>query len=134
MSDNNRVQRRNRDDEGRTDRFVDIDRMVNEGLAGGQVTMDNGEIGSSTGETRKEPESIWHSAQPAEVKLMHVGRAKEIIQSEHHIPVFYGSEPVYLESVDEQEQTVVVRNLLHPEQKQAVRAESLIEGEDSTLC
>ncbi len=30
--------------EGRDDYFLDIDRMINEGLGGGQVTSDNGLI------------------------------------------------------------------------------------------
>lgn len=32
--------------EGRDKYFMDIDRMINEGLGGGQVTMDNGLIDS----------------------------------------------------------------------------------------
>ncbi|EGL81673.1 hypothetical protein CathTA2_2859 [Caldalkalibacillus thermarum TA2.A1] len=32
------------DHEGRDRYFVDIDRMINEGLGGGQVTLDNGLI------------------------------------------------------------------------------------------
>lgn len=34
--------------EGRDEKFMDIDRMVNEGLGGGNVTMDNGFIGNTT--------------------------------------------------------------------------------------
>ncbi|MCF8565501.1 hypothetical protein LLE49_12320 [Alicyclobacillus tolerans] len=37
--------------------FVDIDRMVNEGLGGGQVTTDNGLIEHSTTHTLEFPES-----------------------------------------------------------------------------
>jgi hypothetical protein len=36
--------------ESRDDLFMDIDRMVNEGLGGGNVTMDNGLIDDSTTE------------------------------------------------------------------------------------
>ncbi|MFB9328817.1 hypothetical protein ACFFSY_23020 [Paenibacillus aurantiacus] len=41
--------------EGRDDYFMDIDRMVNEGLGGGQVTLHNGYIDESTTDTM-EPE------------------------------------------------------------------------------
>ncbi|WP_042165702.1 hypothetical protein [Paenibacillus gorillae] len=48
--------------EGRNDYFMDIDRMVNEGLGGGQVTMHNGLIEESTTDTmdleRKNPDSV----------------------------------------------------------------------------
>ncbi|XEC95544.1 hypothetical protein AB6A23_02925 [Paenibacillus tarimensis] len=37
--------------EGRDDNFMDIDRMVNEGLGGGQVTFQNGLIDESTTDT-----------------------------------------------------------------------------------
>jgi len=37
--------------EGREDYFMDIDRMINEGLGGGQVTEDNGKICESTTDT-----------------------------------------------------------------------------------
>ena len=42
--------------EGREDYFMDIDRMVNEGLGGGQVTEHNGLIDESTTDTM-EPET-----------------------------------------------------------------------------
>ncbi|MBP3964802.1 MULTISPECIES: hypothetical protein [Paenibacillus] len=42
--------------EGRDDYFMDIDRMVNEGLGGGQVTLNNGLIAESTTDTM-EPEA-----------------------------------------------------------------------------
>ena len=35
-------------DEGRLEAEMDIDRMVNEGLGGGQVTAQNGRIGDTT--------------------------------------------------------------------------------------
>ncbi|MFD0717251.1 hypothetical protein [Paenibacillus sp. GCM10027626] len=38
-------------DEGRDDYFMDIDRMINEGLGGGQVTVHNGKITDSTTDT-----------------------------------------------------------------------------------
>jgi hypothetical protein len=44
--------------EGREDFFMDIDRMVNEGLGGGTVTMDNGFIGDSTTDTMNHPEEV----------------------------------------------------------------------------
>ncbi|MCQ6562695.1 hypothetical protein [Paenibacillus mendelii] len=37
--------------EGRDDCFMDIDRMINEGLGGGQVTLHNGMISESTTDT-----------------------------------------------------------------------------------
>lgn len=41
--------------EGRDDYDMDIDRMVNEGLGGGQITLQNGLIDDTTAETmRKE--------------------------------------------------------------------------------
>lgn len=46
------------DHEGRSDYFMDIDRMVNEGLGGGQVTQDNGLIDESTTDTMNNPESF----------------------------------------------------------------------------
>ncbi|CAM3623858.1 hypothetical protein [Marinicrinis lubricantis] len=44
--------------QGREDEFMDIDRMVNEGLGGGNVTMDNGLIENTTTDTMDGPESI----------------------------------------------------------------------------
>ncbi|RCX18653.1 hypothetical protein DFP94_106187 [Fontibacillus phaseoli] len=44
--------------EDREDRFLDIDRMVNEGLGGGNVTLDNGLIEETTTDTMEYPESI----------------------------------------------------------------------------
>jgi hypothetical protein len=40
--------------EGKNDYFMDVDRMTNEGLGGGQVTKNNGEIDTAT---EIEPES-----------------------------------------------------------------------------
>ena len=42
--------------EGRDDYYMDIDRMINEGLGGGNVTIQNGLIEESTTDTM-EPES-----------------------------------------------------------------------------
>jgi hypothetical protein len=44
--------------ESRDDCFMDIDRMVNEGLGGGNVTMNNGLIEESTTDTMDHPESV----------------------------------------------------------------------------
>lgn len=44
--------------EGRDDYFMDIDRMVNEGLGGGYVTPNNGLIGDSTTDTMTAPDSV----------------------------------------------------------------------------
>jgi len=37
--------------QGRDEEFMDIDRMINEGLGGGQVTLQNGLIEESTTDT-----------------------------------------------------------------------------------
>lgn len=42
--------------EGRDDYFMDIDRMINEGLGGGNVTLHNGLIDASTTDTMNERE------------------------------------------------------------------------------
>jgi hypothetical protein len=44
--------------QGRDDYFMDIDRMVNEGLGGGNVTINNGLIEESTTDTMDHPESV----------------------------------------------------------------------------
>jgi len=44
--------------QGRDDYFMDIDRMVNEGLGGGYVTVNNGLIEESTTDTMDHPESL----------------------------------------------------------------------------
>ena len=47
----NRRPNDNAADEGRKDYFMDVDRMVNEGLGGGLVTKDNGLIEDTTVDT-----------------------------------------------------------------------------------
>jgi hypothetical protein len=44
--------------ESRDDAFMDIDRMISEGLGGGQVTMDNGLIEDTTTDTMDQTESV----------------------------------------------------------------------------
>lgn len=44
--------------QGRDDYFMDIDRMVNEGLGGGYVGLNNGLIEESTTDTMDHPESV----------------------------------------------------------------------------
>ncbi|WP_159884726.1 hypothetical protein [Paenibacillus puerhi] len=44
--------------EGRESSFMDIDRMINEGLGGGTVSMHNGLIDDSTTDTMDHPESV----------------------------------------------------------------------------
>lgn len=44
--------------QGRDESFMDIDRMVNEGLGGGRVTEHNGLIEQSTTDTMDHPESV----------------------------------------------------------------------------
>ncbi|MVP01429.1 hypothetical protein [Paenibacillus lutrae] len=51
------------DNQGRDDYFMDIDRMVNEGLGGGQITyskglLENGLIDESTTDTMEYKESL----------------------------------------------------------------------------
>lgn len=45
-------------EQGRDDHFMDIDRMVNEGLGGGNVTINNGLIDDSTTDTMQHLESV----------------------------------------------------------------------------
>jgi len=47
--------------EGKDSMFLDIDRMVNEGLGGGLVTSANGLIGDSNTDTIDVPESVQES-------------------------------------------------------------------------
>lgn len=42
----------------RDEQFMDIDRMVNEGLGGGTVTVHNGLIEDTTTDTMDDPESV----------------------------------------------------------------------------
>lgn len=51
--------------EGKEQWFMDIDRMVNEGLGGGQVTGQNGLIEETTTDTMTEAESVLQDV-PAE--------------------------------------------------------------------
>ncbi|GGA15335.1 hypothetical protein GCM10008018_70170 [Paenibacillus marchantiophytorum] len=44
--------------QGQEDHFMDIDRMINEGLGGGNVTIQGGLIESSTTDTMDHPESV----------------------------------------------------------------------------
>lgn len=44
--------------EGRDSNFMDIDRMINEGLGGGIVSVHNGLIEDSTTDTMDHPESV----------------------------------------------------------------------------
>lgn len=44
--------------EGRDSHFMDIDRMINEGLGGGTVSLHNGLIDDSTTDTMDHPESV----------------------------------------------------------------------------
>jgi hypothetical protein len=46
------------DHQGRAEYFMDIDRMVNEGLGGGNVTLSNGLIEETTTDTMNNPEFI----------------------------------------------------------------------------
>lgn len=45
-------------DQGRDEHFMDIDRMVNEGLGGGTVTLHNGLIDDTTTDTMQHLESV----------------------------------------------------------------------------
>ena len=44
--------------QGRDENFMDIDRMVNEGLGGGNVTVNNGLIEETTTDTMDHPETV----------------------------------------------------------------------------
>lgn len=120
--------------EGRDQKFLDIDRMVNEGLGGGMVTEDNGFIGDTTADTMNEPESIAASSAPEtgtvqEKTGITLQRVQEIINSTHHIPVYYGARPVYLEQVHAHDGTVTVHDMERPEERFTVQANQLVEGE-----
>ncbi|TDF93868.1 hypothetical protein [Paenibacillus piri] len=54
--------------QGREDYFMDIDRMVNEGLGGGNVTINNGLIEESTTDTMDHPESVAEHNKPSPEK------------------------------------------------------------------
>ncbi|WP_139995984.1 MULTISPECIES: hypothetical protein [Paenibacillus] len=57
MADTNNEEKQAASDpkhEGREDYFMDIDRMVNEGLGGGNVTLQNGLIDESTTDTMEQ--------------------------------------------------------------------------------
>ncbi|MFC3801763.1 hypothetical protein [Cohnella sp. GCM10012308] len=56
MSEENAADGRDHIHEGRLNYDMDIDRMVNEGLGGGQVTFDNGLIEETTTDTMREKE------------------------------------------------------------------------------
>lgn len=43
---------------GREDHFMDVDRMINEGLGGGNVTLHNGLIDESTTDTMNHADSV----------------------------------------------------------------------------
>ncbi|MEW9702102.1 hypothetical protein [Paenibacillus sp. SI8] len=47
-----------RNDQGQEDYFMDIDRMINEGLGGGNVTIQGGLIDASTTDTMDHPDSV----------------------------------------------------------------------------
>ncbi|MBP1995002.1 hypothetical protein [Paenibacillus eucommiae] len=49
---------KDKQNQGREDSFMDIDRMINEGLGGGNVTLHNGLIEATTTDTMNNPESI----------------------------------------------------------------------------
>lgn len=46
------------DNQGRDTHFMDIDRMINDGLAGGLVTKHNGLIGETSTDTMENAESV----------------------------------------------------------------------------
>lgn len=50
--------------EGKNDAFMDVDRMVNEGLGGGQITVNNGWIDESTTDSMDDPDSILNEDDP----------------------------------------------------------------------
>lgn len=57
--DENKNRLEDRTDELRKDKFVDEDRMVNEGLGGGYITnKHNGRIDETTVDSMDQPESI----------------------------------------------------------------------------
>lgn len=61
---------------GRVDYEMDIDRMVGEGLGGGQVTIHNGHIGESTTDTMMLREDIGLPAEQENEPSEQLGRIK----------------------------------------------------------
>jgi hypothetical protein len=51
-------QAKDSENEGRSDYFMDIDRMINEGLGGGTVSMHNGLIEETSTDTMNHVESL----------------------------------------------------------------------------
>ncbi|MDF2814786.1 MAG: hypothetical protein K0Q81_986 [Paenibacillus sp.] len=51
-------QAKDSENEGRSDYFMDIDRMINEGLGGGTVSMHNGLIEETSTDTMNHAESL----------------------------------------------------------------------------
>ncbi|WP_235929808.1 hypothetical protein [Chengkuizengella marina] len=57
MTKHNETENNEAQNEGREKHFMDIDRMVNEGLGGGHVTLQNGLIDESTTDTMEDEKS-----------------------------------------------------------------------------
>ncbi len=57
MSDKDKHREKDALYEGRDQNFMDIDRMINEGLGGGNVTRDGGLIEDTTTDTMDEPDT-----------------------------------------------------------------------------
>ena len=66
------------DYEGKKKYFLDVDRMVNEGLGGGQVTQDNGLIEDSTTDTLFETNSSVGSSVPTDAADFAAFQDKEV--------------------------------------------------------
>ncbi|MDP5276659.1 hypothetical protein [Chengkuizengella axinellae] len=58
MAENKQNKNKEGQNEGRENHFMDVDRMVNEGLGGGQVTLQNGLIDESTTDTMDDKNDI----------------------------------------------------------------------------
>lgn len=73
---------RTNDHGGRVDYEMDIDRMVGEGLGGGQVTIHNGHIGESTTDTMRLKEDIGLDEQEEPDPTERLGRIKSELMAD----------------------------------------------------
>jgi small acid-soluble spore protein H (minor) len=63
--------------------------------------------------------------------MMNAQRAKEIVESPETIPVTYNGEPIYIQHVDEKNETARIYPLNNPEDEKEVPVHTLKEGTDT---
>lgn len=116
-------------DKARKDQFMDIDRMVNEGLGGGRVTRENGLIQASTTDTMEHTEFVLSNRkeEQREVSYMNSERAKQILNSSETIEVHYNGESIWIEDVDQENNKVHIQIGGNPENRITVASNELSE-------